>query len=202
MSCFKNFLSSCPTKRGNLLFLPSGDELQGKGPLFSGPGRQNVILTMGRSGCYWDDGIHQVHFPAAPSGGGGHHRSGGRLCGSPCRHALPKMDMETAIRSATLPPDFPPPSRGSQFPLSTVPPWNFIWGGSAEKEKLPRRIPDNSRNQHTVRIKGSKEFYNMSIPKDYFEQVYSGWLGRSSASGWARPLKLELRAHPEHLRGR
>ncbi len=151
MSCFKNFYLPAQRKRKSPIFLPSGDELQGKGPLFSGPGRQNVILTMGRSGCYWDDGIHQVHFPAAPFGGGGHHRSGGRLCGSPCRHALPENGYGDGDPQRYLAAGFSTAKQGFPIPLSTVPPWNFIWGGSAEKgETSPAHPGQFKKSAHSA----------------------------------------------------
>ena len=150
MSCFKNFCLPAQRK-GNLLFLPSGDELQGKGPLFSGPGRQNVILTMGRSGCYWDDGIHQVHFPAAPL-----RRWTPPERRTPLRQPLPSCSPRTWIwrrRSAALPlpPDFPPPSRGFPIPFIDRSTLEFYMGRECgEGETSPAHPGQFKKSAHSA----------------------------------------------------
>ena len=55
-----------PNEKEISYFCPPEMSCKEKARYFLDRGVKNVILTMGRSGCYWDDGIHQVHFPAAP----------------------------------------------------------------------------------------------------------------------------------------
>ncbi len=42
----------------------------------------------------------------------------------------------------------------------------------------------------------------MSIPKDYFERVYSGWLGKIIGIRLGAPIEAGATSASEHLRGR
>ena len=91
-----------PNEKEISYFCPPEMSCKEKARYFLDRGVKNVILTMGRSGCYWDDGIHQVHFPAAPFEAVDTTGAADAFAAALAVMLSQNMDMETAIRSASF----------------------------------------------------------------------------------------------------